>query len=211
MKRSDPFQGHTVFVVGGGASLSGFRWDRLAGRYVCAINRAYEVIPGAQMLYWSDAIFFRPHRDAIMAHGAPLKAALDWGYEKGELPADIVRFRKSETGDGRCGFDPDPSRLFTFNNSAGAALHVLAHMRPSRIVLLGVDMRHGSDGRTHWHSGHNRYVAEETLTNLMLPHFEALRDPMAERGIEVLNAINPDIPSALEVWPKITIEEAMGL
>lgn len=211
----DMFRGQTVFVVAGGPSLMTFAWPALFGRAVCAINRAYEVCPGAQMLYWSDAIFWRNrrsydgrmHGDCILEHDAKLKAALDLGYQAGELPEEITRFRRSEIGNGLVGFDPDPTRLCTFNNSTGAALHILAHMRPARIVLLGLDMKH-RDGRSHWHDGHNRYVAEDTLTSRMLPHFETLAKVLAERDIEVLNA-SPE--SAVDCWPKITHEQALRL
>lgn len=203
------FDGETVFVCASGPSLIGFDYSRLAGRNVIAINREHEVIPTAQVLWWSDARYWRgeiegrPTRDSLMGHAAPYKATCQMDYRPtDELPPEIIEYRFTGTR----GFDPDPRCLRSGNNGAYAATHLAAHLGAKRIVLLGVDMRYGAKGQSHRHTGHGMMHAEATLTTLMLPHFRTLAEPLAERGVEVINA-SPD--SALTIWPRCSIDQGL--
>ena len=72
--------GRTV-IVAGGPSLAGFDWRRLDGERVIAINRACEVLPHADVLWWSDAGFARRHGRALADHPAPVKATGRRGRE----------------------------------------------------------------------------------------------------------------------------------
>ncbi len=92
-------------------------------------------------------------------------------------------------------------------NSTYAAIHLAAHLGAARIVLLGVDMRYGPAGESHFHGGHGLIHSEATLTELMLPHFEPLVKPLQQRGITVVNA-SPD--SALRCWPRCSIDEGLA-
>lgn len=198
------FASASVYIIAGGPSLADFDFRRLAGRSTIAINRAHEALGSATLLWWSDPNFWRKHREALLAHPAPWKAtgALN-RRDLVDYPPEIVTYRFT----GIEGFDPDPLCLRTGNNSAYAAMHLAAHLGARRIVLLGVDMQHGPNGETHWHGGHGLLHQERTLTEKMLPLFAGLVAPLAERGIEVMNA-NPD--SALALWPRCTIDEALA-
>lgn len=198
------FEGQPVVIVAGGPSLAGFSWSRLAGLNVIAINRAYENVPGAQVLWWSDARFWRNHQAGLTRHKAPWKATCAVNYHAGDaLPVYIHQYAFTRVD----GFDPNPAYLRTGNNSAYAATHLAAHLGTNRIVLLGVDMRHGERGETHFHGGHGCLHQESTLSRLMVPHFATLAGPLAERGIEVINA-SPN--SALVLWPRCTIDEGLA-
>lgn len=196
------FEGQEVVIAAGGPSLSGFDFDRLAGRNVIAINRAHEFIPGAQVLWWTDADYWRRAEASLMAHSAPYKATSHIAYRTAETPATAAVYRLT----GPLGFDPDPRYLRHGNNSTYAAMHLAVHMGARRLILLGVDMRYGPAGESHFHGGHGVPHMESTLRETMLPMFASLAEPLAERGIEVLNA-NPN--SAVTVWPRCTIEEAL--
>lgn len=197
--------GETVFICAGGPSLIGFDWRRLDGRRVIAINRALEFVPGADVLWWSDASFWRRNRDAIMAHEAPIKATCQVDYrDEDELPQEIVQYHFT----GGIGFDERPGCLRHGNNGGYAAIHLAAHLGAARIVLLGVDMKYGPAGESHFHGGHGLVHREAVLTELMLPHFEPLVKPLQRRGITVLNA-SPD--SALRCWPRCSIDEGLAL
>lgn len=197
------FSGDAVAIVAGGPSLRGFDWERLRGIPCIAINRAYEVLPFAPLLWWSDARFFRNHRAGIDAHRAIWKATCQIGYHGADaVPSWVTQYSFT----GKDGFDPDLRCLRHGNNSAYAAMHLAAHLGARRLVLLGVDMRHGMAGETHFHDGHGLPHQEQTLTQLMVPFFSTLAAPLAEREIEVINA-SPD--SALTVWPRCSIEEGL--
>jgi hypothetical protein len=197
------FEGQSVAIVAGGPSLRGFDWERLRGVPAIAINRAYEMMPFAPVLWWSDSRFWRQHKAALERHAAIWKATCFTNYlEEDAVPSWVTQYRMTETA----GFDPDPRYLRSGNNSAFAAICLAAHLGAARLVLLGVDMRHGPAGETHYHGGHGLPHSEDTLTTFMLPFFETLAAPLAALGIEVINA-SPD--SALTVWPRCSIEEGL--
>lgn len=198
------FEGRTVAIIAGGPSLKALRWSRLERATTVAINRAHEVLPFASLLWWGDAPFFRPNVDALHAHPCYYKATMRQGYQKGEIPPWVFSYECT----GREGFDPDPNCIRSGNNSAYAAMHVVAHQNPARIVLFGVDMQHGPGGETHWHSGHGIVHEEYTLTEKMRPLFAGLVKPLAHRGIEVINA-SPE--SALNCWPRCSIDEGVEI
>jgi hypothetical protein len=197
------FEGQAVAIVAGGPSLVGFDWEQLRGVPAIAINRAYEVMPFAPVLWWTDAKFWRGHHAGIEAHRAIWKATCQVGYQGIEpLPSWVTQYRFTETG----GFDPDPKNLRSGNNSAYAAMHLAAHLGARRLVLLGVDMRHGAGGATHFHGGYGTPHLEENLARYMVPFFDTLAAPLAERKVEVINA-SPE--SALTVWPRCSIIEGL--
>lgn len=197
------FEGEPVIIVAGGPSLIGFDFARLAGRNVIAVNRAYEFAPGATVLWWSDARFWFNHRDRLLAHAARWKATTTVNYGSEVLPEHIHQYRVT----GHKGFDPDPGALRSGNNSTFAAMHLSAHLGARKIVTLGLDMKHGPKGESHFHGGHGFEHLPETLSDLMLPWFESLAAPLAERQIEVLNACHD---SALTVWRRCSIDEGLA-
>lgn len=74
------------------------------------------------------------------------------------------------------GLAEDPSEIYT-GNSAFGALGLAYHMRPSRVVLLGIDGR----GHRRWDGSPNDYVGH-------LPElFEGALPDLERRGIEVVN------------------------
>jgi hypothetical protein len=198
------FEGRRAFIVAGGPSLLGFDFGRIALEPTIAINRAHEAMPHASVLWWSDVIFWRRNREALLAHHAPYKATALYDYQAEDYPPiDLVHCYKFT---GCTGFDADPACLRHGNNSSYAAMHLAAHLGARKIILLGVDMRH-AEGRSHWHDGYPQPALQETLEQLMLPYFATLAPALAERKIEVLNA-SPD--SALTVWPRCSIEEGLA-
>lgn len=197
------FEGQAVAIVAGGPSLREMDWERLRGVPAIAINRAYEVMPFAPVLWWSDSRFWRQHKAGLECHAAIWKATCFTNYhEQDAIPSWVTQYRMTETA----GFDPDPRYLRSGNNSSYAAMCLATHLGAVRLVLFGVDMQHGSAGETHFHEGHGLMHQEMTLTNYMLPFFDTLAAPLAERGIEVINASEQ---SALKTWPRCSIEEGL--
>lgn len=197
------FDGQPCIIVAGGPSLSGFDFGLLIGRNVIAINRAYEVLPGAQVLWWTDSAFFVRHQAALEAHPAPFKASARYDYPADLQPAWVHFYRFT----GHLGFDFDPGCLRHGNNSAYAAMHLAAHLGASALILLGVDMGVAQKGPTHFHGGHGLMLQDKTLKEVMLPHFKSLAPPLVQMGIQVLNA-SPD--SALRVWPRCSIQQGLA-
>lgn len=203
------FEGHPCLIVGGGPSLIGFDFRQIAGLNVIAINRAYEALPDAPVLWWTDWQFLFAHEAALKAHAAPYKCSTEFDIPEARLPAWAYRFRFT----GLTGFDPDPGCLRHGNNGGYTAMHLAAHLGASFLVLLGFDMRHGPKtkehpkGQSHFHGGHGLMHEEKSLTEVMLPYFKTLKPALDELSIGVINA-SPE--SALRVWPRCSISDGLA-
>lgn len=202
------FDGQDAVVVAGGPSLAGFDFSRLAGRNVIAINRAHEFIPTAPVLWWTDARYWRRARASILAHDARWKATGNLEYQLRELDPSVTQYLFT----GAEGFDPDPDCLRHGWNGAYAATHLAAHLGPRRIILLGVDLRHGGSAKSrNFHSGYPENYGGAPPPDETLERWEAafstLAPILAAMGIEVING-SPT--SALTIWPRCPIEDALS-
>lgn len=197
-----------VYIVAGGPSLRGFDWRRLEQKKVIAINKALYACPNALVLYWTDERIWHSHRQAIEGHSARFKiTAYNYVYSV-VYPSEIFTYKFT----GMRGFDDSKAGLCHGNNAGYAAINLAVKLGAKTLVLLGYDFRYSSQGESHWHDGHflsdGTRVShrEETLTKKMLPNFESLRVPLLQNRVTVYNA---NLDSRLNVWPKITVEEAL--
>jgi len=196
---------NACYIVAGGPSLKDFDWNKLKGQFVIAINRSYEVLPDAQIVYFTDRDYWLRHKDAMLQHkGQLMRGVLN--LQKEEQHPDVILWHLT----GATGLETNPGRLKHGANSTYAATNLAAvHLKFKRIYLLGVDMKWGKRGdksTSHWHDGHKRIDAE-TGYQSMMKNWLTIVDPLKEIGVEVWNA-NPD--SALECFPKCTIDRALA-
>lgn len=189
-----------VAIVAGGPSLTGFDWSRLRGCRVIAVNRAFEVLPDAEVLWWTDSRFYGWHAAAIDAHGAMLKATALLIGDRFRYPASVSVYRFT----GAAGYDSEPGCLRHGNNGAFAALSLALKRGARTIALFGVDMRPAPDGRMHWHADHPAQ-GRETSFGKMLPYWPSLLPVVNAMGATIINA-SPT--SALDVFPRVTHDEA---
>lgn len=194
MKRLLPrlFDGRAV-IVASGPSLAAFPWRRLDGLPVLAVNRAYEAVPGAVALYWSDWRFMRWHEDALRRHAAPFKAMIS----RRDLRAPS--WTSGLEPSGTDGYEPEHGKVRTGNSSGYAAVNLAVHLGATeRIALLGFDYRF-EDGRAHWHDDHPVITRERVFTEKMAPFFPSLASELAKIGVAVLNG---SLNSRIECWPR---------
>lgn len=196
---------HTAYVVAGGPSLKDFDWTLLGpDKFVVAINRAYEVLPNAQLIYFTDKDFWDVHRANMVKH----KGILVRGVRKlGETNHPHVHECHLT---GERGFDTKPNHLKHGRNSTYAALNLLAaHLGFKQIYILGLDMKWGMKGKkhtSHWHNGHRR-IDPETAFTTMIRNFGELKKELDKIGVVVYN-VSPD--SACNAFPKKTLDEVFG-
>jgi hypothetical protein len=186
-----------IYIVGGGPSLTGFSWDLLRHKRVIAINRAYEVIPWAEILLFVDNRFFDWHRENILAFEGRIVAA-----SRKPVPHPKVEHYKLS---GLSGIDLRQGYLCHGNNAGYAAINLAVQLDASEVVLLGVDMKFSEDGRTHWHSGH-KLANPRSQFDKMLPYFDILPPILDRLGVKVYNA---SVDSDLDVFEKIPLEGAV--
>ncbi len=196
---------NTCYIVAGGPSLKGFAWSRLDGKFVIAINRSYEVLPNAQIIYFTDYDFWDHHRDNMLAHSGQLIKGSQTRSKEENNPS-VIYYRLS----GKPGISTERGLLHHGNNSTYAALNLAAvHLKFKKIYLFGVDMKWGepkNKSTSHWHDGHKR-IDPEYSYDKMKRAFKTIVEPLTNIGVEVYNA---NIDSALECFPKVTIEEALN-
>lgn len=186
------------YIVGGGPSLTAFNWDNLNNKFVIAINRAYEKLPNAQIIYFTDPDWWQRHKDAIVEHGAALY--------RGRInrKPDIVHPKVFEFQLlAEQGWSDDWGYLYHGINSTYAAVQVAYQLGFKKINLLGVDMKWRGK-RTHWHSGHKR-IDPQLIFQRFMHNFNNMVPELKKRNIEVIN-INYD--TALKCFPVKSYKEA---
>lgn len=188
----------TVYLVGGGPSLLGFDWSQLNDKHCIAINRAYEVVPNAEVLYWTDHQFYRWHQEGINAF-----QGLKYTCRPIRVPTQNVNFLR---GNNKRGLDERTTHVCHGNNSGYGAINLAIHLGAKRIVLLGYDL-HSDENTTHWHDGYPRRHNHSIYDRLM-HYFDSVVAPLNSLGIEVINA-NPK--SRLDAFKKMKLEEALNL
>ncbi len=193
------WKNRTVYILGGGPSLTNFDFERLRGERVIAINNAYMEgrAPWAPVLYFMDWGWYGIHRNKL-AKWSGLKVTV-CDKCKAEPGIKVLKWRH------RLGMDDDP-RFLTRGTSAGfGAISLAVKLGANRIILFAYDMR-TVDGKHNYHEEHKRNVHRDIYVNNFIRPFESLIKPAADRGIEILNA-TPD--SALKTFPIVTPEEVL--
>lgn len=220
-------QKEVCYIFGGGPSLRRLDWDKLlwVDKFIIAVNRAYEKLPSADIVYFSDYRFWMRHRASLLLHQG-LKVTVAKELLKSVESGDIVRDDLDSTSvhaalwanpanhqqlhyhriTGTDGLDTTTGCLRSGNNSAYAALNLAVNLGFKKIYLLGVDMRFDEHGRSHWHNGYPEHNRESTYEK-MAPYFSTAAAACALLGVRVFNA-SP--LSTLTCFPKVSIEDALA-
>lgn len=186
-----------VYIVGGGPSLKGFNWDRLSGKNVIAINRAYEVLPNADVLYWTDSRFYRWYRKDINNFKG-MKVTCRPIVDK---PSDVILLKANNSFN----IDTRPEFLSHGNNSGYAAINLAVKLGAKKIYLLGYDMK-SNPKNSHWHTGYQTHHNKD-IYNKMIKSFDSIPSELKRLGVECFNA---NIKSELTVFRKCTIDDAIS-
>jgi hypothetical protein len=197
------WQGATVVILASGPSLNAedveaVRVARSAGKCrVIAINNTWERAPWADALYACDAGWWEAYQPEFKGERwSQHERAAEFGANRIEgKPGNALSFH--------------PDHISHGGNSGFQAINLALHMGAAKIVLLGFDMQ-ATGGKSHWHGDHER----ARLTNPKWPTFigwhkamNRAHDQLDEIGLEHINASRE---TALESWPRMTIQEALA-
>ena len=198
-----------VLLVGGGPSLLGFDFERLVHpRWtVVGVNQALFDAP-VHAGFSIDHGFIERRQEALREFANTRALYLcpppTWADKIAGWVPNAFHYGSNDRG-----FTFDQGKLHRFGGTSGyAALNMAAQSGAKRIVLLGYDYG-GKDGRQHYHDA---YVNERRDGNLhdwggwVVRYSDAVAAALAVRGIEVINA-SPS--SAIKVFKKMTIDEAL--
>lgn len=195
--------GEPCFLIGGGPSLTGFDFERLRGRgRVIAINRAFEFIPWADMLFFMDWKFYRLCHDDVnrLRLWNDFKGLRVFCNLMGRKLDDVYSVRSL----GRHGMSWRPSKgIYHGNNSGHGALELALGLGCRPIYLLGYDAN--GDRRGHWHSGYG-HKGNARLGELFQREFRELFSHIPR--VNYIYNCNPK--SGIRQWPFKTIDEVLN-
>ena len=198
--------GQTAFLLCGGPSALGQPLERLKGRNVVAVNRAWERVPFVQYLLWNDLKFWENFQAEIRKGfvGQVVQTLPEL-----EVKGCLHLKRKKPPG---LGAAPDMVVARTTVTSTG--LNLLCHLGVARIVVLGLDLTADAAGRTHHYAP--RYWPATGRTGayydgckperwpVQYEELKGLAADIAGLGVEVVNC-SPE--SLADFWPRGRIED----
>lgn len=186
------FAGRTVFVLGGGPSLSCFDVRRLDPTDVIAVNTAGEMMPNAAVLFWRDASWASANEAVIDAWPA---LRITTHASRG-LSAHVVQIER------RNDFPPPGSMAVRWGPSSGHVAVALAlAMGAAKIVLVGFDGRLVK-GRSHWHDRY-RAIRRPATYERFNAAWSGWRAAAARRRVEIVNATSG---SAIDEFPIVALD-----
>lgn len=192
--------GQAAFIICGGPSVKQWNLDLLRGRRVIVINRSFETVPWADVLFFADTNPWRWYREGITNFRGRVMTVFD-GKPSKRYPDRFEQYRKTRPP----ALSSDPSCITMARTSTTGAIHVCAHLGSRQIVTLGLDGKKSEDGRTHHHTPHPKPFVpgcwEKHRKELcsIVPSLKAW-------GVEVWNA-SPG--SACDAFPIMGLDEAL--
>lgn len=173
-----------VVIIGSGRSLSGFKFDMLRNQdcFIITVNDSGNFAPFADAWFTLDPWGLQGPQLPKKFEGQ-LYAAVPEHYgskyapsrQMWEMPTADIRYLQRVPNEG--GLAEDPWVIATGNSGFGA-MGLAYHMRPEKILLLGID---GDVGYFFTHRRRNRNLSHLPST------FADARPQLDKRGIRVIN------------------------
>ena len=205
------WEGETCVLLGSGPSMTRAIADAVHERVCRTIavnNQAIEtyghaaLAPWADLLYAADAKWWMENAAAVAKYrGRKVSIAHSSGITQAAVTADTLVVGNGGAG----GFDERTDHVRTGYNSGYQAVHIAIHLGARRIVLCGFDMRVQA-GKEHWFGHHHWRVGHRSRYELFIKYFREAAPELLKRA-EIVNA-TPG--SALDCFPKVTLEEALN-
>ena len=176
------WKGATVYIVAGGASLKDFNFDKLSGKHVIAINKAFRYVKEPGALYWTDSRFYNWYKSEI----DEIKCMkFTGGTNPRDLAPDVTVLRPAG---GKTIDLSSPDNISAGNNSGYGAISLAIKLGAKRIYLLGYDMGHVG-GKSHFHDGYPSGNSKEHIYKGMMRYFTDNAD-IISNVVEIYNT-NP--------------------
>lgn len=213
--RVSPKEKHDkIIIVASGPSLKEFDFNRLRGKgHIICVNGAGDHVPFADSWFTLDPWGLHGPQLPKNFRGK-LYAAVPEHYGRRDSPIRDFRVTprnnitflhrlmshnyvdQTSTTAYTLGLSPDPSCINTGNSGFGA-LNLAYHMKPKKILLLGID---GTIG--YFYTNKDRNNPLNTLPML----FNSTVPQLKEAGIEVINGSPKSVVGS---FPRYTIDDAL--
>jgi len=200
------WDGEKIAVIAGGESLKDFDFSKLEGFKIIAINRSFEEVE-PDIIFATDARLWPwiekgDLGEKVKKRFDETKAIKVWSDIGGVPLPEEIHIAKAI---GRPGMSKtvEEGIGYATNSGYGALNLALLLAGPkSKVYLLGYDMK----GK-RWYGKYPSDPEEETKEEFAVP-FNLHKDEILGFGIDVVN-VNPD--SKLDIFPKLSFEEAFGV
>jgi len=192
--------GEDIFLIGGGASLSGFDFQLLKGRRVIGVNEAFtlgvDIVP--VVIFGDGGWFHRRRSDLTQYHkSGGWIFSISTSLEKQDVPM-LRQVRRVTTGL----FSGD---ALGWNSSTGAAaINLAISMGGRNIFLLGYDLTKDKEGESHWHSNYPHITRESSFNNFARGFADVHRSLKKFPFVRVINVT--DGSSRLPLFERLCFE-----
>jgi hypothetical protein len=183
--------GCTVIIIAGGPSVLSQDLSLLAGRRVIAINSAWKTYPQADVLFFADARWWRELDKALEYKGRVVTTS-------GVADPRVLRLNKVDPSP----ISLDPHSLALRRTSVTGAINLAVHLGAAKIVLLGVDGQL-LDGTRHNHGIKYPWPLKAGCFDEHAAEFQLVAPSIP------IPVINASPVSTLDVWPKMSLEQAL--
>lgn len=194
------WDGDTVAIIGGGPSLIGFDPLLLKGKRVIAVNSAFR-LGQFEFCFYGD---LRWTED--FGHGIESFKGIVVTTREEHLKRNVRVVRREPD---MAGLSKRPELLHWNESSGACAINLATLLGAGKLILLGFDMKR-VNGRNNFHEDYFRPDGTHAPVGdyeKMRGRFPAIAADLEQLGIECVNAC-PD--SAIQCFPKCTIEEALA-
>lgn len=197
------WKGQDAFVLCGGPSVTYEAVEALRGRNVIAVNRMYLYAPWVPILFFGDHSFWRHEHKS---HPKQVKAfrgqIMSISKRSSDFDPRVKHLRRVKPP---IGIAPEPDTVSMLNTSSQGAINVAYHLRPRRLLLIGLDNGTAANGRWHCHSEYP-WTLSPRGWRLKREQLALTVEPLRAAGIEVINC-SP--VSTLPWWPKRSLFEVI--
>jgi hypothetical protein len=191
----------TVFVIGGGSSVSSMPLNLIRGKHIVGVNSAIRLGPWITVNFFGDARWLIWEYETVKRYKGLLVTCQ--ARLKNPEDIDIKRLSKSKMAQG---LSTKRHEVSWNNSSGGAAINLAYHLGARRIVLIGYDMKAYS-GHHNFHDSYPLGKPDRNPYRHFLRAFNRIKDDANRLGVEILNA-TPS--SALKIFPKVELEEVVN-
>lgn len=217
------WDGGNCFIIGGGPSITkGFGipnevvnqvykgilpisvysdyMSALKQKHVIGVNMAFRLGDWIDVVIFGDNSYRQKYANELILHPA-LKVSI------APKKDSVFKWMKRDRSIG-ISLTKKPGELCWNNTSGAAAINLAIQLGVKKIYLLGFDMKLSNQNQ-HWHKEYAVKKIDNIDKRLFSPQiapFAGIAKEAARMGVVIYNC-NPD--SAITVFPKITIKEAL--
>jgi hypothetical protein len=201
------YEGKTVFVIGGGPSLSRTNLSMIKDRPVVGCNDAFRLGEWVDWCVFADRRWWDwNHKDVTMwRNREQVVCCVPQLLEDRNVRWPWLKILRRD--EARFGLSVEQDTLCWNRGCGGTAINVAYLLGAARVVLLGFDMRM-VDGKHNWHDNHQKEERPQIYQNSMMPFLKPMSDAMKVTGLQIVNA-TPG--SALNLFSTLSLAEVVEM